>query len=49
MGNDEPSDDEANLYDSYHVLFEGYELYTKDKNNRVRQGGPWKRTKIKKW
>ena len=48
MGNDDPSDDEANLYDSYHVLFEGYELYTKDKNNRVRQGGPWKRIKIKK-
>ena len=48
MGNDDPSDDEANLSDSSHVHFEGDELDTKYNKNRVRQGGPRKRTKIKK-
>ena len=48
MGNDEPSDDEVDLSDISHVNFEGDELDTKDNKNCVRQGGPWKRTKIKK-
>ena len=31
------------------LIFEGDGLDTKDKKNRVCQGGPWKRNKIKKW
>ena len=48
MGNDYLSDDEAELSDSSHVNFEGYELDTKDNKNSVRQGGPRKRNKTKK-
>ena len=48
MGNDDPSDYESYLYDSSHVHFEGGELDAKDNKNRVCQGGPLKRNKIKK-
>ena len=43
------SDDEADLSDTPHTRFERYGLDTKDKNNRVRQGGPQKINKTKKW
>ena len=48
IGNDDPSNYEADLSDSSHVHFEGYELDTKDNKNRVCQGGPRKSNKIKK-
>ena len=49
MGNDDSSNDEADLFDSSHVNFEEDEMDTKDKKNHGRQGGPWKRNKNKKW
>ena len=49
MGNDEPSDYEANLSDSSHAHFEGGGLDNKYNKNRVHQGGPSKRNKTKKW
>ena len=49
MGNDDPSDDAADLSNSSHANFEGDGMDTKDNKNRVRQGGPRKRNKIKKW
>ena len=49
MGNDDSSDDEANLFNSSNVHFEEDNLDTKDNNNLVRQGGTWERNKNKKW
>ena len=48
MGNDDPSNDKADLYDISRANFEGDGLDTKDNKNHVRQGGTCKRNKIKK-